>query len=94
MLQRNVWDLKNNIQLHYKAKVFLQFRLFFEPRNKGKMTRNLARKSFVVSSKYLHLPWFPSFELPVCFMLSAVPTTLKLSPVYDLFKYVKYSLPR
>ena len=47
-------------------------------------------------SGMFHVPGFVNarFELPVCFMLSAVPYPSKFSSVYDLFKYVKYSLPR
>ena len=60
------------MQLYYEAKVFLQFISFFEPHNRAKITKILGYTSFVVSPKYLHLPCFPSFEQPLCFMLPSV----------------------
>ena len=62
------------MELYYEAKVFLQFISFFEAHNRAKITKILGYTSFVVSSKYLHLPCFPSFELPPCFMLPSVQT--------------------
>ena len=62
------------MQLHCEAKVFLLFRLFFEPPNSTKITRIYGCTCLLVPSKYLRLPWLQSFVLSMCFMLPSVPT--------------------